>query len=476
MISTPSGKQRGFGDFIALVFLLATGWVAVFVLFCLIAPRYSIDPTEAAPAALNFLHKTAIGNIALYSIPILSSVLLLYLFLLPRQLRFRRLANNPRRWFILLIFLLMPAVPLTLPYGHNILYAIKVIEPSSLAFSEKLLQYARVLLVLSAGWLPFLTASYICVQLGKSLTFEVYKAYETAIVRNDQYRSQYIASNYPAILSREAATMVQCDRDTRPARISFLTDGWRGKERLDEDVLLQYYREPLLLLKLAKVHYGATAAFGGYPLMTDSQHSGPPSIPDTFDIVRIEQDLLRYRFDQPLISVYFVDLFTRFRAKSYRKKLRELMEIHDFAIQFQGNIYKFRKEEGRARSIADLENTLEAEELTTKIYKERKKREEFQSPIESSPDEARLQDLTETEKQLRHEYRIKDIEDRIKGDYDKGKRRRFSKELDEMIASHTQQKLDIENNPHLTPDLKQESLRLLERDFIKQLDEFEQTM
>lgn len=471
--------------FYAVLFAIAFGGL----LFLSLLPFASVSPVGQENTPLEQWLNIILNAKLLYGATAVALLLLFFLILMGKRRRHLQLTNHMLGWLLISY----------VAFSHVCLAAwlfYKARDPSTLTLLTDLIAGDREQFHFASGyfgaalfaaplWGPLFFSLFLWREMSKALTIDIIKAYDDTTRHDDDFRREYVALHHAELLANEDDIIRVFRKGTSRLRFFILDLIWWGPStspNLDRDRLFAYYNEPRLLLALAKTHYSIIAPLTGGRMMTSFRKNSSVTVPNDFDVVRIEQDLLKYRFDQGALSDYFSGLILRFRTKNYRKKLHELMQLYDIAIEFKGQLYKYKRESGRAASIAELENILDEEKLTTSIEEERAKRQRLLQPIESAPtvqvtpEDSQEQELRQVERELRHKYRLKQIEDDIKSSYQEEKAQRKLRELDRLLQAQAERIQHIERDGTLRATEKDEARRASEQAFIKQLDEFERSL
>lgn len=163
----------------------------------------------------------------------------------------------------ILLILLIPLMPLFAVGSPAVIAAINEVldgfQANEAGLGLQLRYWLWVLGYSASVWLPPIAIGYIWYQLKNAMNFEIARAYEAQFIQNDEYRKQYIAKNRSQLLAREDEIICTNHRKTNSSSLDMFTHFSRNnififfsRDKGIRDLLLNYYNEPLLLLRLAK--------------------------------------------------------------------------------------------------------------------------------------------------------------------------------------------------------------------------------
>ncbi|MEA1980557.1 MAG: hypothetical protein U9N54_06250 [candidate division Zixibacteria bacterium] len=188
----------------------------------------------------------------------------------------------------------------------------------------------------------------------------------------------------------------------------------------------------------------------------------------------LKEYLTPLRNDQPVFMHVVANLLER------TKKSSEIKVIHAVTKQLEAQSELLSKIDEYEEQIHTLtrkkDNFRQRDEMQDLKHNRDKKR--ILNEIENLADEAggreksRKRELKNLEAELTHEYAKKRVENRLASIDDREKNAQKTRQFNDMRDVFNIEYEAIKNNKTLTPAVKKETLRTLERTFIAQLDEF----
>ncbi len=188
----------------------------------------------------------------------------------------------------------------------------------------------------------------------------------------------------------------------------------------------------------------------------------------------LKEYLTPLRNDQPVFMHVVANLLER------TKKSSEIKVIHAVTKQLEAQSELLSKIDEYEEQIHTLtrkkDNFRQRDEMQDLKHNRDKKR--ILNEIENLADEAggreksRKRELDNLEAKLTHEYAKKRVENRLASMADREKNAQKTTQFNDMRDVFNIQYEAIKNDKTLTPAVRKETLRTLERTFIAQLDEF----
>lgn len=290
--------------------------------------------------------------------------------------------------------------------------------------------------------LPLIAVFYIVYDIIKIVNIELIKAYEADHKYSAEYRRNYLQSHHGELLSNESELFNTFNKFTSRWRLMFIHYACRVDQEAEEVRLIAYYREPILLLKLAQIHYAENQ-------QSDTELSHVPltsiEIPSTFDIVRIEKDIQLFYFDQELLKEYVYVLSTRFLGESHQDQLQEI--ISTYAI--------------------DTGLTIEQQNrIDTKVkWRQRQSEEQWKEAEENW-------EIASQERKIKTDDHMGRMRSKLLQKRASENNTQLLDELDKMRIEYNRRKSEIGHDSSLTKVELKEQLRILQQTYIAQIDDF----
>lgn len=200
-----------------------------------------------------------------------------------------------------------------------------------------------------------------------------------------------------------------------------------------------------------------------------------PSVPETFDLAKIERDLDILKDNKPLFMKYGLDLVDRFKTNSTVKVLQQKMRLYKFGKEYLQAVVELQD------MINQVKDHPQNTEWKHKVEELRYKLEiaQLEKQIQNvGATEAGLQEeeLKKHEEKTRFEYRKKLIEEKIAADHDMQKRQLKTDKFRSILEPFDADIDKIENESSYSPHVKKEMKRLREQLLIKDLDQLEREL
>jgi hypothetical protein len=257
-------------------------------------------------------------------------------------------------------------------------------------------------------------------------------------------------------------------------------------EKVDSSILQNYYREPLLLLRMAKAQYANSLneERGISAMSNSSDNKGSKrdvSIPSQFNIAEIEQQLMKIRFNQTAVSAFVEGVLTRFKSREQRRSIEELLEYLDLVIKHDEKVYATRK--GKAKlgtqdlefSIDQRRKEIELERLNQELeavktggLAEVPEAEEVEVKSRSEIFEEKAKEYEENQA---FEQRLRRIDEGIREEDNEKQRQVHFNRLERILDDAHEKNLRIDNDTSLSDDARKEARRAVEQLMMKQLDD-----
>jgi hypothetical protein len=432
---------------------------------------------EQTPALLRFM------ELFMYSLIAISVFSLAYLLVIGKQRRYARLSLRPWKWYIFANFLMYFG-------GFFVASALPVFFGGRM---NRFLGDSVYPMAVMTGWLfiyavPLLIGFVIYAMLSRAITVEVHRAFFTQSERTDEFRFRSLQTQSDEYRLGLDDLLAELAIRSSKNRLYFITQFWTEdvpKDGSFDDALVEYYAEPLLLCKMSKQLYGNSPYdCRRSDAMVESQSSGsegPLQVPAKFDLVRIEQDLLRYRMDKGVIAAYVQGILIRFKSAQQRKAIEELFRHLDLVVTFNDKVYAARASKGKLslqnleEAVRERELELKLAQLDTQLDQERDKRNvpPATSTPELSSDEKYAIRKEAVRREVTEQEEIKEIVSRIKRTSKQNEMMRNVDALQQLIERHTDELVRIDGNSTLGPTARREARRKAEELFMKQLESFE---
>jgi hypothetical protein len=291
-------------------------------------------------------------------------------------------------------------------------------------------------------FLPLIVVLYLGYSIVKAVNIEMIKAYEADYKYTAKYRRKYIEEHHTEILNNEAQIYKDFNRNVANWRMRLILFLCLAGDSQDEDRLITYYREPILLLKLAQLHYSRNHVQGHKVAESSAKEI---ELPSTFDINRIERDIQSYYFDQEVLKEYVYLISTRFTNQDQQEELQELVRI--YAID--------------TGLTVEQQNRIE----TKRKWRERQSEEQWKE-IEDN------WKLASQERRLKAEDYMDRMRAKLTQQRANENNSQLLDELDNMRIEYNRRKLELGKDASLSDIERKEQLRILQRTYIAQIDDF----
>lgn len=217
----------------------------------------------------------------------------------------------------------------------------------------------------------------------------------------------------------------------------------------------------------------------------------------TGDGISIRNALALHRDDQPVFLKVAEDFLTRVRSYSEVKVIEQVVREFEVSADFidrkkvlvekmeayrdAHHSYQMQPVRHQRRDEEDERiHEREMERLKADINQLRnpppppKERQPLtSSDIVRLKKEERERQLEEARLALEHEVRYRQMKEDILGAYEEEQRKKHTRQLDRIKNELAERRADIQADPTLSPLEKENHLRALQKDYMRQLDEFE---
>ncbi len=228
-----------------------------------------------------------------------------------------------------------------------------------------------------------------------------------------------------------------------------------------------------------------------------STNNGEMEIDTAWDERNIERTLAIYRGNQPVFLKVAEDMLFKVRSSSamtvVRQQVREYevaaelvdkkeqllkkMESYNDAQHSYGNQPIRHKREDEIAAVRHEHEVTRLKSETDQLKNPPPPPKERQ-PLTSSEiarlkEEERERQLEEARLVLEHEVRYRQMRDDILGAYEEEQRKKHTRQLDLIKNELAERRADIQADSTLSPLEKENHLRALQKEYMRQLDEFE---
>ena len=399
----------------------------------------------------------------------------LYPIIIGKRRRYFRSALRPVRWYLMAnvsMFGGFAWIALLFMWGKP---EITGVPPEQLA--------EATLTLVGIGLFPLAVGFLMMVTISRSLTLEFHKVYEYTDLQNDEYRLSRLETISSEYLGSEDQLLSECRLRCSSLRLFLMllfwneigVDRWKLKNRL-----LDYYREPILLLKMAKHKYKEFAQNDRRTSMValhNRGEGGAIQVPNTFDLQQIERDLLKYRLDQHALTAYVEVLLLRFKSAQQRKSIDELFKYLDLVVTYNEKVYAARESKEKLnllaldtevkrkqyeRQIAELDAEINAARHTELVSQ----------PEQKSEDELFEERKKSMFKEIALSSEVQEMKERIKRKREERLRMEKLDEFTRMLDAQAVTKAKIDLRRDISPTQRKELMRQAEAMFINQVDDF----
>jgi len=290
--------------------------------------------------------------------------------------------------------------------------------------------------------LPLGAVVFIGYYIVKAVNIEMLKAHEADHKYTAEYRRNYIKEYYQELLDKESEIYRNYNRNIARWRIHLLRYFCHISNIPTKERLMKYYREPVLLHKLAQLHYSPQHQLSTEVLKTSDTEI---ELPSTFDINRFESDIQIHYFNQDVLKEYVYLLSTRFTNLDQQKQLQELIEV--YAID--------------TGLTVEQQNRIE----TKRKWKQRQYEEKWKEVEEGL-------ELASQERKLKAEDYMDRVRAKLTQQRASENNAQLLDELDNMRIEYNRRKMEIGHDASLSDVERKEQLRILQRAYISQIDDF----